>query len=54
MPHFQGSLEAPKSSAEFLIRKRPGYKDIATQAIAQAFTASGRDMPEGLDIHKYR
>lgn len=53
-PHFQGSLAAPKASAEFLIRKRPGYKDVAQNAIAQAFAASGRAMPETVDIHKYR
>ena len=54
MPHFQGSLDAPRASAEFLTRKRPGYRDIAQRAIAKAFTDSGRDLPEGLDIHKVR
>jgi limonene 1,2-monooxygenase len=54
MPHFQGSLDAPRASADFLVRKRPGYKDIATRAIAQAFTDSGRAVPEGMDIHKVR
>ena len=54
MPTFQKSLDAPRASADFLIRKRPGYKDIATQAIAQAYVDSGRDLPDGLDIHKVR
>jgi limonene 1,2-monooxygenase len=54
MPHFQGSLAAPRASADFLVRKRPGYRDKAQQAIAQAYTASGREMPASVDIHKYR
>lgn len=54
VPHFQGSLDAPRASADFLVRKRPGYKDKAQQAIVQAFTDSGRDVPEALDIQRFR
>jgi len=54
MPHFQGSLVAPRASADFLIRKRPGYGDIAQRAIAQAFTDAGKAIPAALDIQKFR
>ena len=54
MPHFQQSLVAPRASADFLIRKRPGYKDKAQQAIEQAFHDAGRAMPGTVDIQKYR
>ncbi len=54
MPHFQSSLEAPRASADFLIRKRPGYRDKAQHAIEQAFSDAGRAMPGTVDIQKYR
>lgn len=54
MPHFQDSLRAPRASADFLIRKRPGYKPLAQAAIERAFEDSGRAMPGTVDIHKYR
>ncbi len=54
IPHFQGTLDAPRRSAATVTAKRASYTPLTQAALAKAFKDADREVPEGLNLNSFR